>query len=108
MSSPFDVIAIITPKPGRADRVEELLKTAAKAVKANEPGTLRYHLHREVKGDAPTFVVLETYANKAAIETHAKSEYFKKLGKVMKTEDLLAEPTKVLFTKEAGGYSSKL
>ncbi|CAN9468743.1 unnamed protein product [Alternaria alternata] len=89
MSSPFDVIAIITPKPGKADRVEELLTTAAKAVKANEPGTLRY-------------------ANKAALETHGKSEDFKKLGKTMKTEDLLAEPMKVLFTKEAGGYASKL
>jgi quinol monooxygenase YgiN len=40
--------------------VEELLTIAAKAVKANEPGTLRYHLQREVKGDAPTFVMLET------------------------------------------------
>lgn len=41
-------------------QVEELLTIAAKAVKANEPGTLRYHLQREVKGDAPTFVMLET------------------------------------------------
>jgi hypothetical protein len=77
MSSPFDVIAIIMPKPGKADRVhiphppsttspahskqvQELLTIAAKAVKENEPGTLRYHLQREVKGDAPTFVMLET------------------------------------------------
>jgi quinol monooxygenase YgiN len=48
------------------------------------------------------------YANKAALETHAKSEDLKKLGKAFKTEDLLAEPMKLLFTKEAGGYSSKL
>ena len=40
--------------------IEELLKQAAQAVKANEPGTLRYHLQRETKGDAPVFVVLET------------------------------------------------
>lgn len=52
--------------------------------------------------------MITRYANKAALETHAKSEDFKKLGKAMKTEDLLAEPMKVLFTKEAGGYSSKL
>jgi quinol monooxygenase YgiN len=80
MSSPFDIIAIITPKAGKADRVclnttagilqfvqvahdrqvEELLAATAKDVKANEPGVLRYHLQREVKGDAPTFVMLET------------------------------------------------
>ncbi|KAF1830654.1 antibiotic biosynthesis monooxygenase-like protein [Decorospora gaudefroyi] len=108
MSSPFDIIAIITPKPGKADRVEELLTTAAISVKANEPGTLRYHLQRETKGDAPAFVMLETYANKAALETHSKSQTFKELGKALKSEDLLAAPMKVLFTKEAGGYASKL
>jgi hypothetical protein len=72
----IDIMALITPKPGKADRVsftevqisstrlmdqvEELLLQAAVAVKANEPGTLRYHLHKETKGDAPTFVMLET------------------------------------------------
>lgn len=108
MSPPFDVIAIITPKPGKADRVQELLATAATAVKANEPGTLRYHLHREVRGDAPAFIVLETYENQAAIEAHGKSEAFKTLGRTMQQEDLLAGPMKVMFTKEIGGYASKL
>jgi quinol monooxygenase YgiN len=55
-----------------------------------------------------TKLMITRYANKAALETHAKSEDFKKLGKAMKTEDLLAVPMKVLFTKEAGGYASKL
>lgn len=108
MSSPFDVIAIITPKPGKADRVQELLEIAAKAVKANEPGTLRYHLQRETKGDSPTFVMLETYANQAALEAHAKSDDFKAMGRAFKKEDLLASPMKVMFTKEAAGYASKL
>lgn len=40
--------------------------------------------------------------------THAKSDAFKALGRTMKKEDLLAEPMKVIFTKEAGGYASKL
>lgn len=75
---PIDIVALITPKPGKAARVsanvqpvwslielmcakvEELLLEAAKAVKANEPGTLRYHLHKETKGDSPTFIMLET------------------------------------------------
>jgi quinol monooxygenase YgiN len=48
------------------------------------------------------------YANQAALETHAKTDYFKELGRALKKEDLLAEPMKVLFTKEAGGYASKL
>ncbi|OAK93532.1 ABM-domain-containing protein [Phaeosphaeriaceae sp. SRC1lsM3a] len=104
----IDIMALIYPKPGKADRVEELLREAAVAVKANEPGTLRYHLQRETSGDAPTFVMLETYKDKAAIAAHSKSDDFKKMGRAMKQEDLLAAPMKVLFTKEAGGFASKL
>lgn len=49
-------------------QIQELLDTAAEAVKANEPGTLRYHLQREVKGDAPTFIMLETYATRLKLD----------------------------------------
>jgi quinol monooxygenase YgiN len=60
MSNTIDIIAIITPAPGKADRVEQLLSETAAWVKANEPGTLKYHLQREASGDSPAFVMLET------------------------------------------------
>jgi len=60
MSGTVDIIAIITPAPGKADRVQQLLSETAEYVKANEPGTLKYHLQRETHGDNPTFVMLET------------------------------------------------
>jgi quinol monooxygenase YgiN len=60
MSNTVDIIAIITPAPGKADRVQQLLAETGEWVKANEPGTLRYHLQRETKGDSPVFVMLET------------------------------------------------
>ncbi|PSN59499.1 antibiotic biosynthesis monooxygenase-like protein [Corynespora cassiicola Philippines] len=108
MSSPIDIVAIITPKPGKADRVQELLTAAAASVKANEPGTLRYHLHRESKGDKPIFIMLETYKDQQALGAHAASSSFKEMGRTFKKEDLLAEPMRVHFTKEVGGYASKL
>lgn len=49
-----------------------------------------------------------SYKDKAAIAAHSKSDDFKKMGRAMKQEDLLAAPMKVLFTKEAGGFASKL
>ncbi|KAH6638119.1 hypothetical protein C7974DRAFT_411564 [Boeremia exigua] len=104
----IDIVAIISPKAGKASRVEELLLQAAQTVKANEPGTLRYHLQRETKGDTPVFVMLETYKDQASIAAHAKSPDFKAMGQTMKKEDLLAEPMRVIFTKEVGGYASKL
>lgn len=48
------------------------------------------------------------YKDQAALGAHAKSEGFKILGRTLKKEDLLAEPMRVIFTKEAGGYVSKL
>jgi quinol monooxygenase YgiN len=48
------------------------------------------------------------YKDKAAIEAHSQSEDFKNMGRTMKKEDLLAGPMKVMITKEAGGYASKL
>jgi quinol monooxygenase YgiN len=48
------------------------------------------------------------YKDKAAIEAHSQSEDFKNMGMTMKKEDLLAGPMKVMVTKEAGGYASKL
>ncbi|ORY04549.1 antibiotic biosynthesis monooxygenase-like protein [Clohesyomyces aquaticus] len=111
MAAPFDIIAILQPKQGKADRVEELLKTAAEAVKANEPGTLRYHLQRETKpqeGKSPVLIMLETYKDQKSLGIHGTSKDFKELGRALKTEDLLAEPMKVYFTKEAGGFASKL
>ncbi|KAH7120855.1 hypothetical protein B0J11DRAFT_438764 [Dendryphion nanum] len=108
---PIDIIAIITPKPGKAERVEALLKTTATAVNQHEPGVLRYHLQRETKvkeGQAPTFVMLETYKDEQSLGIHAGTEHFKELSKAFKGEDLLAEPMKVLFTEAVGGFVSRL
>lgn len=77
-------------------------------MKANEPGVLRYHLQRETKGDAPVLVMLETYKDKAALAEHGKTAHVRTLGKTLKSEDLLAAPSRMMFTKEAGGYASKL
>jgi len=48
------------------------------------------------------------YKDSESIKIHGQSDYFKAMGNAFKTEDLLAEPMKVMFTKEAGGYASKL
>jgi len=108
MADEIEIIALIKPKPGKADRVQELLSNVAAHVKTNEPGTLRYHLQRETRGDAPLFIMLETYKDKASIAIHGGSAPFKALGRSMKDEDLLAEPLKVMFTKSVGGFGSRL
>ncbi|KAF2742439.1 ABM-domain-containing protein [Sporormia fimetaria CBS 119925] len=105
---PIDILAIITPKPGKADRFEEAITKAAAAVKENEPGVLRYHVQRDNKGDDSTFFVLETYKDKAALDAHGKAPHFREFGRTLKKEGLVAGPPKVYFTKAVGGYASKL
>jgi quinol monooxygenase YgiN len=48
------------------------------------------------------------YKNKEALGIHGASAHFKDLGRAFKKEDLLAAPMKAYFTKEVGGYTSKL
>ena len=42
----LNLIAIITPKGGKTDRVIERLREMAEYVKSNEPGTLQYEIMR--------------------------------------------------------------
>ncbi|KAF1811525.1 antibiotic biosynthesis monooxygenase-like protein [Eremomyces bilateralis CBS 781.70] len=108
MSETFDIIAILKPKPGKADRVIELLAGVTEYVEANESGTLRYHLQRETKGDAPQLILLERYKNKAALGIHGGSPQFKAFSKRLKEEGLLAAPLQVMFTKPVAGFASRL
>lgn len=48
------------------------------------------------------------YKDAASMQAHGASDHYKELGSAIKQEDLLAEPIKVLFTKDVGGYTSKL
>jgi quinol monooxygenase YgiN len=48
----LDLLAIISPKPGKTDRVVELLQKVSEYVKANEPGTLKYEILRAGKDRA--------------------------------------------------------
>jgi quinol monooxygenase YgiN len=48
------------------------------------------------------------YKDQASLQTHGTSKDFKEMGRAFKKEDLLAAPMQVIFTKEVGGYASKL
>ncbi|KIW04900.1 hypothetical protein, variant [Verruconis gallopava] len=79
----------------------------SKHVQANEPGTLKYHLQVETKGDAPSIFVLERYKDKASLGAHGSSPEFKAFQKTLAKEGLLAE-FKVYYTKGFGGFASRL
>jgi quinol monooxygenase YgiN len=65
-SSEFDIIAILYPAEGKSGRVIELLKGVIEYVQDNEPGTLKYELHKEQRGE--DIVMVERYAGELIIE----------------------------------------
>ncbi|KAF8866038.1 hypothetical protein BDZ45DRAFT_668420 [Acephala macrosclerotiorum] len=107
MSSNLDLIAILYPKEGKADRVVELLQQVAGYVKDNEPGTLKYQIVRQVnkKSGAEEIIMLESYKDKEALNTHGSSAAFKKFNKTLKDEGVIAAPMQLKFVKPVGGFS---
>ncbi|KAG9240205.1 hypothetical protein BJ878DRAFT_527527 [Calycina marina] len=104
--SQVDLIAVITVKPGKAERVVELLKELAVFVKENEPETLRYHINLDSKKDQ--IIMLETYASKAAMGAHGQSKEFKAFQQKLADEDLVGGPMELKATKAMGGFESRL
>ncbi|RDW70167.1 hypothetical protein BP5796_08564 [Coleophoma crateriformis] len=110
MSSQLEIIAIITPKAGKTDRVEELLTEVSEYVRSNEPDVLRYQVNREVNKKTGTeeIIMLETYKNKQALGAHGQSKVFKAFSKKLAEEDLVAGPPQLKFVKSVAGFSSRL
>ncbi|MEJ0042085.1 MAG: putative quinol monooxygenase [Rhizomicrobium sp.] len=71
------VIATIKIKEGTNEAFEAVAKDLTAAVRAKEPGNLFYQF---CKADPTTYVVMEVYADQAAVDAHRNSEHFKMIG----------------------------
>ncbi|TVY17979.1 hypothetical protein LARI1_G003968 [Lachnellula arida] len=67
MASRIDLVAIISPKPGKTDRVVELLQQVAEYIKNNEHGTLKYNITRSFNKQAgiDEIIMIERFAASA-------------------------------------------
>ena len=73
------VIATLKVQDGKGAELEEVFRTLSERVRAGEPGNQLYRLCKS-RADANTYVVMEIYADQAAIEAHGRSEHFKAAG----------------------------
>jgi quinol monooxygenase YgiN len=76
------VVATIKIKPDTNAAFEAVATELMAAVRANEPGNKVYQFCKS-KTDPSTYVVLEIYADQAAVEAHGKSEHFRTIGAKM-------------------------
>ncbi|KAI9901858.1 hypothetical protein N3K66_003675 [Trichothecium roseum] len=101
--------AIITPKPGKAERFLELWEKCVKYVDDNEPGVLRYELHRgtkEMNGGKERYIALEEYADKETFDLHMRAAPVVALITAIKEEELTE--TDLIMTQKGPGIKQKL
>jgi quinol monooxygenase YgiN len=70
------ILAYLTTKPGKEAEFAEKMTAQAKRCLANEPGCLQFDVVQDPK-DQTRFVMLEVYADDAAIKAHQDSQHFK-------------------------------
>jgi (4S)-4-hydroxy-5-phosphonooxypentane-2,3-dione isomerase len=75
------VIATLKVKAGQEETLVAGMKKMIEHVRAHEPGTRTYLLHRSA-ADATTFLVYEVYADQAAFAAHGASEPMKEFFKL--------------------------
>jgi quinol monooxygenase YgiN len=74
------VSATLKVLPGKNHEFETVFKQLMNAVNANEEGCLFYALHQS-REDTQTYIVLEQYANEAALQAHGKTDHYRTLSK---------------------------
>lgn len=90
----LSIIATLPIQDGKTDEFEKVFGALAEQVLANEPGCKRYELCRSTV-NANTYVVVEYYADQAAVDHHGKTPYF--LEAFGKMGPLLAGAPKIEF-----------
>jgi len=80
------MIVIIGKGVVQPDKLELFFSEVNKAIEATqkEAGVSRYELVQSV-GEPNTYLIIEEYADEAAMASHFESEHFKRLGAVLGT-----------------------
>jgi len=73
------IIAKLKAKAGTEKQFEDAARKIIDAVRASEPGTLHYVLHRSMK-DPTEFTYYEVYADQDAADVHRRSDHMKAFG----------------------------
>lgn len=73
------VVATLEIQDGKQAEFETVAKDLMARVKANEPGCTLYQLFK-AKGSETSYIFMEQYASKEALESHGKTPYFLAAG----------------------------
>jgi len=94
------VLAKIKAKAGSEGAVEAAFKEMIGKVRANEPGTQAYVLHK-VKDDPTTFWFYEVYTDQASFDSDGKTDHMKELQGKLGGGNLDGRPEIVILNEVA-------
>ena len=69
----LSITAVLRAKPGKEAKLLAALLDVAVHVRANEPGTLGFHVSRDLE-DPAVFTTYERFADRAAMDAHNGSD----------------------------------
>jgi len=78
------VTAKLTVQEGKNTEFEAAFNVLSEAVNSTEAGCNLYALHQS-RSDAQVYIVLEQYADEAALVAHGKTAHYQEAGKVLAT-----------------------
>lgn len=78
MVGPIHVVATRVAKPSQEGELGAALSAIVPSVR-NKPGCIRYDLHRDIDA-LDRFVMIETWHDTAALETHTGADAFRALA----------------------------
>ncbi|GBR11630.1 putative quinol monooxygenase [Acetobacter oeni] len=93
--SQIEVVAIVKAKPGHGEEVAAAMKACEAPSRAESTNKL-YTPHRDLD-DPDTFVFIESWASREALQAHIETAHFKEMDK--KLQPLLAAPFEVHILK---------
>ncbi|KAL9119555.1 MAG: hypothetical protein Q9187_003891 [Circinaria calcarea] len=101
-----DIVATLSPKSGKLDRVVELLSNLTKAVEKNEPGVFSFHLYKDFNAESgkEQLILVEKYTDMEAYDNHAEKPEFQAMHKTFKAEDLFTAPIIIKSVKPVTGF----
>jgi quinol monooxygenase YgiN len=73
------IVATLSIQAGKEAEFEAVFNDLRSQVLANEAGCEMYDVYKS-KADASTYVIMERYADDAALKAHGETEYFKAAG----------------------------
>lgn len=102
--APINVVAIMTPAPGKEDRLKSLIGELTTKVHDNEPNVSRYMATEAKDKDGLKIVFIEQYQDEEANKRHVGMPHFKSFFKSLQSEGLLATAPQILRSTAFSGY----